>query len=492
MNGIPFIEGLRGKLRSRWPEWTTIVSFATVVAYAIPYHEPWTDEAQAWQLARSLSLPALFQTYIRYEATPGLWHFLLWTLIRAHVSYAGMHWICGAIAVVSTSLLVLKSPFPRYLKLALPFTYFLLFQYAVVARSYVLVPLMLFVIAFWWKKRPLVVGIALGLLANCALHAAAISGGLSIVYFIDKLRKGSTKDSVPQHKLLLSASIILGFYAIALWTAWPPSDLAVHIASVRGQSPSYLTSFLGSLLLSMCQPWVLSILFWFAIALMLSVRQSVIYCLPVLLFATFSGFVQTSMWHSGLLVPLVICLLWITWPLPESDLPKFEIAGRVALVYLISVQIAWSAYAIYFDHYNAYSPNLATAQFLKPRVEDGAVIAVTYLDDSAVHVAISTGILPYFDRNIYVNQPYPFYWWSDKNPTDDSINALLLSHPSIVLAETQQPQAGRPVDLRVPRAELLMKSGYRLTNVFCGTIPFRMQSAFTDCHLIFQYAGAAP
>lgn len=144
MNRIPTLGGLCAELRSRWPEWTTISVFAAVVAFAIPYHEPWADEAQAWQLARSLSLRELFQTYIRYEATPGLWHFLLWIMNRVHVSYAGMHWICGLIAVVAASLLVLNSPFPRYLKLTLPFTFFLLFQYAVIARSYLLVPLLLF------------------------------------------------------------------------------------------------------------------------------------------------------------------------------------------------------------------------------------------------------------------------------------------------------------------------------------------------------------
>jgi hypothetical protein len=124
------------KIRSRWPEWCALSVYAALVAMAIPYHEPWADEAQAWQLARSLSLASLFKTYIRYEGSPGLWYFLLWAMNRVHIDYAGLHWICGGIAVGATALLVLKSPFPRYLKLALPFTYFLLFQYAVVARSY--------------------------------------------------------------------------------------------------------------------------------------------------------------------------------------------------------------------------------------------------------------------------------------------------------------------------------------------------------------------
>jgi hypothetical protein len=46
------------KIRLRWPEWCALSVYAALVAMAIPYHEPWADEAQAWQLARSLFLAA--------------------------------------------------------------------------------------------------------------------------------------------------------------------------------------------------------------------------------------------------------------------------------------------------------------------------------------------------------------------------------------------------------------------------------------------------
>ena len=69
--------------------------YAGLLAYVIPRHEPWADEAQAWELAQSLSLKSLFGTYIHYEGSPGSWHALLWMLSRMHVTYSGMHWIRG-------------------------------------------------------------------------------------------------------------------------------------------------------------------------------------------------------------------------------------------------------------------------------------------------------------------------------------------------------------------------------------------------------------
>ena len=57
---------------------------------------------------------------------------------RLHVSYAGMHWVAAAIGFLGVAVLVTTSPFPRFIKLLLPFTFYLAFQYAIVARSYVL------------------------------------------------------------------------------------------------------------------------------------------------------------------------------------------------------------------------------------------------------------------------------------------------------------------------------------------------------------------
>jgi hypothetical protein len=480
------LHGLPALARARWPEWATIAFFAALVAFAIPYHEPWSDEAQAWQLARSLSLHDLFQTYIRYEGSPGLWHFFLWVLIRAHVSYSGLHWICGAIAVAATSLLVLKSPFPRYLKLTLPFTFFLLFQYAVVARSYVLVPALLYLIALEWKKRPLVLALLLGLLSNVALHASVISVGLAVVYFAEKIRNGALKDPRRRSQLLLFSFILLCFFAFALWTAWPPQDISNHIASVRGQSRPFVTMALGSLCLAICQPWVLAIPFWIAIALCLRARRGLIYLLPVVLFVAFCGAVHAHLFHMGLLVPLVICILWITWPASGCGRSRSETAGRVALGFMVGVQILWSAYALGYDHFNAYSPAPATAEFLKPFVRNGDTIAVTYLSqvDSQDYEAVA--MLPYFDHNIYANQQQPFWWWGNRDSTEDRFYALLPSHPRIVLVHAR-PKPGQPIDLNDPKAHLLFQSGYRFTNQFCGTIPARL-GAFGDplCFMVFQ------
>jgi hypothetical protein len=480
------------QVHSRWPEFATLLLYAALVAFAIPYHEPWADEAQAWQLARTLSLPALFQTYLRYEGSPGLWHFLLWVLIHLHVGYTGLHWVCGGIATGASALLVLKSPFPRYLKLLLPFTSFLLFQYAVVARSYVLAPLLLFFVALCWKKSPLLLALLLGLLANVALHAAVISAGLAVVYLIDQFRDGAARDSRRRSQLLPAALLLLGLWALALWTAWPPADLSAHASSVPVESRAFLLFAFLSLVSGIAEPWILSVPFWIAIVLWFAAFRKPHYLLPVLFFAAFSGKVHANWWHVGLLVPLVITLMWIAWPPPGAKVSEPDAIGRYALVGMAAMQLLWSGYAIGFDHYRAYSPDLAAAQFLRPFVRQGAPIAVTSCYDPGCDACRSVGILPYFDHDIYIDQPDPFWLWSTRNRTEELFDKVLPAHPAVVIVEMRTHDPDAPINPSDPRIQLLSRTGYSFTHMFCGTRPEGFRLAEKSCHLIFQRVDSSP
>ena len=310
-----------------------------------------------------------------------------------------------------------------------------------------------------------------------------ISGGLAIVYCIVQIREGTIKQPKYRHELLWSAAIVLIFYAFAIWTAWPPHDLTFSPYKSR----SFITWAIISIVWAICKPWVLSIPFWIAIAVCLHARRGLFYLLAVLFFSIFSGVVHSNFWHSGLLVPLLICLLWITWPGPVYEIPRNERIMRWALIFLVGVQIVWSAYAINYDHYHAYAPSQAAAKFLKPLVRQGATVAVTSINGNIGNNFEAVEILPYFDHNIYVNQPDAFWWWSTSNPTEHLFDVALRSNPRIVIVETTRDHPDDPIDLNYPRIKLLTRNGYRFTNVFCGAMPEPgLVLVAGACHLIFQ------
>jgi hypothetical protein len=352
----------------------------------------------------------------------------------------------------------------------------------------VVVPGIMYLIAWRWKKSPVILALLLGLLANLALHAAVLSAALAIVYTMERLRAVDLRENESRRQLLFGALLLLGLYAFALWTAWPPHDLL--LSRVRGQSRSFLGCSIASLVWGLCQPWLLSIPFWGAIAVCLHARRSLFFLFPVVCFACFSGAVYANFWHVGLLTPLVLCLLWITWPAPGGSLSMQEHSGRAALTLLVATQILWSAYAIAYDHAYAYSPDRAAAQFLTPFVRSGASIAVTYLDEPEGNQAFdSVGILPYFDHNIFMNQPMSFWLWSSKNPTEAQFYIALRSRPQLIIAEERTHDKDMWTAAQKTKLELLTKAGYRMTNVFCGSMPERFELRESSCHVVFQYHG---
>ena len=160
------------------------------------------------------------------------------------------------------------------------------------------------------------------------------------------------------------------------------------------------------------------------------------------------------------------------------------------MLMIVAVHLVWSVYTLDYDHYHAYSPDPETAKFLRPFVERGDKIVVTFIGP-AKEAYVSTGILPYYDHSIYANQPRMFWSWSENNPAELLFSKELASYPKIVLAETTPTPADQPPNLNQPKVKLLTDSGYRLTNVFCGAMPQRLALGFSYCHLIFQYSGTA-
>jgi hypothetical protein len=482
-----------GFIARRWPECLALAAYAGLVAFTIPYHEPWGDEAQAWQLVRSAPLSEVFRTYLRYEGHPGLWHLILSGLIHLGVSYRALPWVCAVFALAGESLLVFFAPFPRYIRLALPFTFFLAYQYAVVARGYVFVPLLLFMIAVVWKRSPILIAVLLGLLGSLALHALAISGGLALLYLLERRRDGTLH---PRRPLLLAGAILLAFYCFTAWTVWPPHDLYVHRPEMNDsifiRVAVEFARGVVSLAMGLLDPMLLGIPLWILLWRRFRRRQQAIYLLPVGTLSLFSSqYLQN--WHAGLIVPTLITAFWLANEAPHADTPapRWEtIAIGALLAYVFICQIAWTGYAVAFDYANPYSPDLATARYLAPRIEAGDKIAVTYFEPSTSKAFFSVGLEPYFRPNIFMNRSHLFWFFSTNDQTEASFFGALEQHPPIVIVEYDKyllpPRFDAARDVSGAKAELLHRNGYALTHVFCGEQPFHLHTREQVCHLIFE------
>ncbi len=470
--------------------------YVALLAYVIPRHEPWADEAQAWELAKTLSLKSLFGTYIHYECSPGLWHGLLWILARLHVTYYGMHWFTAAIALISMAILLFKAPFPLYVRLLLPFTYFFAFQYAVVARNYVLFPTILFALASIWpirREHPIALGFLLGLLANVALHGTVVAIGLSLILLIEWY---GTRNVELQYRSrrLIAAVLFSSMLAVALWSLYPapdagwlvparqmPSSISTSAASNHPwlQHLSSSFAFLIAALIRLTHvlsygftdKFPLGIVAWALLLWRLGRQHRLQYFLPVILLAIVCMCSLFSFYHAGLFWVTFLFVWWTTWPDPPSGFGKgnrMEAALLLTVVLCIVAQLVWAINAIRYDVSMPYSSNRDAAAILHKYRSQGYRVDVAVPpkeEDSGQAAFYITGIEPYFIAEPISNKSHRFWFWGG----DDDVRAQYLADSShqavaVIVQEVDNDQGSQTEEDR------LKGYGYQRADTVCGRI----------------------
>ena len=215
--------------RARWAEGALLTGYVALTAAALVYHEPWRDEAQAWLIARDLPVPAILRQ-MPYEGTPALWHLMLAPLAKSGLPYAAGHVLHLAVAVAAVGLLLFRAPLPLPLKAVFVFSYYMAYEYSVIARNYALSILILFLIAARHRTRldsPLRYAALLFLLFNTNVHSFAIAAGLSGVFLVELARR----PAADRRLLWASALLAAAGAAAAVWQVHMPSrDLVSQVA----------------------------------------------------------------------------------------------------------------------------------------------------------------------------------------------------------------------------------------------------------------------
>lgn len=228
----------RKTYRFRWLDTLTIAIYAAVLAITIHFHEPWADEAQAWLIGRDNTVWQIVRYRQHYEGAPPLWNLLLHSFHVLHGTYTGMAWLGAAIAILGIYVWLRWSPFPLLIRILFPFTFFVQYQFAVVARGYILFPLLTFSLCALYTRRQHIVwfAVAAGLLANISLHGFAVAFAIGGLYLVDiwtlsKSRSGCeeasahTLDAHTRKKLIAAALIFGTMSCTAVYCAIPAPDL---------------------------------------------------------------------------------------------------------------------------------------------------------------------------------------------------------------------------------------------------------------------------
>lgn len=372
-------------------------------------HEPWFDEAQAWLLARDNSLADLLVHEVRYEGSPGLWHFLLWLVQRAGLPFSTLWLVSSALALAGAAIILLRAPFPLWLRTACVTSYFFAYQYAVVARSYALDLFFLPALAALFqtrRERPLVYCSLLGLCANSNAHSFIIAGILFAEFLIAAWRTKTWTLRTAQ-----ACAIFAAFAAAAAFQARVPADVS-FIVGRRGVSWVYALiqiddAFMGSISLttgaglnprSIAMQWLATglllapsiVLFWRTGVLLLF--ASLVASLIVFAFVEFA-----NVWHSGFLYLAWLFCLWQSWPhagyLKRNG--RYTLIASLAL--LSAIQTYGAVAAGLRDIASPYSSGSAMAVELKAYRAAHPHAQIAGMGFKSFAVA------PWFSGNIFAN-----------------------------------------------------------------------------------------
>jgi hypothetical protein len=381
-----------------------------VVTFTIQYHEKWADEAQAWLIARDLDLRTIWFHELRYEGSPGLWHTILWVAQHVfHARYGAISYLGAAFALSGVVAWLYASPFPRPIRWLLALSYFFVYQYAVIARSYELFALFCILAACKFRdlKRPQLFALTLVPLANLTAHGSLMAFGLALAYACRFATQWSNHDDKARKWFLISVTGVALMYLFLFLTLFPPADVeATHqggpYASVMA---SRLCESISGALVD--NKWLSLAVFCIFGAWCFLRRALTSFLLPVALMVGLYVYADGGPHQHGTIFLAMITGLAIAWPNGTERL-GFRRTGLWSYRVIVTTLAATLCYQMYIASITIrnevrlpYSGAGDMAKYLDPFVKQGKVI------DGYQYGMV--GLNAYFDRNIFGNWRHAYY-----------------------------------------------------------------------------------
>jgi hypothetical protein len=369
--------------------------YMLVTGYTIRAHAMWADEVQAWLIARdSIDIPSLFRN-LHYEGHPGLWHLLLMPLTRLGRDPRLMQALNFAIATATVAIVLWRAPLSALERTLFPFGYFVLYEYAVKARSYALCCLLMVSFCALWQRRrqyPIAIALVLFLMANTHILLMIISIAAVTALLIDRWWPTAAAATLPDAGMrhdAVAALIVCAGWCLAVATVYPPHDAGFATDWIWQPSLSRLRFAVGGFSLFMgTGHWNLNMLGSTAILLVALAGSGRSPAAGSFLGVSICGLLAffytkypANVWHSGLVFMALFAAIWIDRSslsgVAGSDLRK-PLVARWIFDALLVIQAAQGIAAIGRDLDQPLSSGRAVAEYLASQgwVHD-PIIAVT-------------------------------------------------------------------------------------------------------------------
>lgn len=221
-------------------------------------HEPWEDELHAWILSRELGFIQLFN-HMKYEGHFCLWHWILRIFSSNGAEVLYLNLISYLFCTAGVLFFAEKAPFPRWVKILFFLSFPLFYFFPAVARPYAMIPILLWALAYCYPlrhKKPFCYGLLIALMIQTHAYMEGFCAILSLLYFVEVLRKKRKEPWRKQAKalsvfLLIGGSFLLGLLQVAgtfsVCVNAPEGSLWAKLATLPGDIGHYPVEFARNL-----------------------------------------------------------------------------------------------------------------------------------------------------------------------------------------------------------------------------------------------------
>lgn len=425
---------------NKTPEIAVLVLYPILFIVFSFYHEPWYDEAQAWQIAKCATYRDILLYLPHFEGHPPFWHLILSIFAKNNFPYEiTIKTISFVFSYLALFLLIFKAPFFRIIKILLPFTYFLFYHYAIISRPYCMVMLAFCLLAINYKKKSIKYALSLVFLAMCHAYTFIISSFLALIWFVEEIKKKSLKNILlffglavfylstayilipSKEALAMNESIQNTFFEKLLYTFFAiPSDSLFTFINTGLHIRSYelISGIFGGL-------FIFGFLYFYTKKSKLYLTFFVPY-IPFSIFATKYFYLH----HSGIIFCFIVFIAWLeTVKRKKTEtVSKNEKTVNKCFTLFVFIVMFSNLYLSFksciLDVFYTYSIGRNEANFIKEHKLNNYKIMVEWPYEEEYENPNIDGIwlsvAPYFEKNI-------FYNFSIKNPEKNYILSKISS-----------------------------------------------------------------
>lgn len=366
-------------------------------------HEPWADEAQSWIIARDANVEQIIWDISRYEGTFPLWFLTIKLFINFGLQYEYFFLIPIIISCIGLLVFLKRVEAPKFVKVLLPFTYYVLYQFTMVARSYSYLFLALSIWASLYKDRMnkrVKYALSLLFISMISMHGMVISGVLGIIFIIELLK---TKE----YKRVILPSIILVFtWIVECIILFPRADLYMNVAMIHSLktvlNTVLSTVFTGTNIIE--KIYIAIGIIGFIILIAMEFKLSKKDCLITIgALIVFMALIRLVQHHLGIIAMFVMFATIINYEELKTKYKHFE----KFFVTILIVYISFSIFAVI----NEFNANYSGAKQMALYIEENNI------DEKEIYRFgyKNVSLIPYFEKNLYSNTDKTIYEWKQSN-----------------------------------------------------------------------------